>query len=118
MNLVTNKDPVAVGFEAEWQIFKKMFIAFHFLSSRDTEKLKTPLHFSRQGASKYVSGDLEKLVLKFCQGQDFWPWYIMSKFCDPTENTSKQYLKIVFPLTVAYGIRLRQAPTSNLKKCF
>ena len=44
-------------------VFKEMFIAYNFLSSRDTEKLKTPLHFSRQDASKYVSGDLEKSVV-------------------------------------------------------
>ena len=46
-------------------VFKKMFIAAKLLSSRDTEKLKTTLYFSRQDASKYASGDTAKLILKF-----------------------------------------------------
>ena len=46
-------------------VFKKMFIAFDFLFSSDTEKLKTSLYFSRQDASKYAYGDLEKSVFKF-----------------------------------------------------
>ena len=44
---------------------KKTFIAFNFLSSRDTEELKTPLFLSRTDASKCVTGDLKKSILKF-----------------------------------------------------
>ena len=50
--------------------FLKRFIAYNFLSSRDNEKLKTPLYFSGQDASKYVSGDLEKSILGLTPGQD------------------------------------------------
>ena len=45
-------------------VFKKMFIAYNVLPSRDIKKVKTPLYFSRQDASKYVSGDFEKSRLK------------------------------------------------------
>ena len=54
---------------------KKKIIAYNFLSSRDTESLKTPLHFSRQDASEYVFGDLQKSILFLTTGQDFWPWH-------------------------------------------
>ena len=46
-------------------VFEEMFIAYNFSSSRYTVKLETSLYFSRQHASKYVSGDLEKSILKF-----------------------------------------------------
>ena len=42
-----------------------MFMGFNFLSSRDTEKNKTPPYFCRQDASKHVFGDLEKSILMF-----------------------------------------------------
>ena len=37
---------------------------FQLPTRRDTQKLKTPLYLSRPDASKYVSGDLEKSILK------------------------------------------------------
>ena len=55
-----------MGFNKNDCFFKKMFTEYNFLSSRDIEKLKAPLYFSRQDALKYVSGDLEKsFFLKF-----------------------------------------------------
>ena len=106
-----------VGFN-EKDRFLKRFIACNFLSSRDNEKLKTPLYFSGQDASKYVSGDLEKSILGLTPGQDSWPWHIMFKFCDPTENTSDRNLKSVFPLTEVCGTRIQQAPHANKKSVF
>ena len=70
-----------------------MFIAYSFLSNRDFEKLKTPLDFSCQDASKYVSGDLEKSIFKFdpksgllTQILRSYRKYVESKFkkCFPT----------------------------------
>ena len=46
-------------------VFQEMFIASNFFSRRDTEKLKTPLYFFGQDASKHASGDLEKSILRF-----------------------------------------------------
>ena len=46
-----------------------MFIALNFLSSRGSEKLTPPSHFSRQDASKHVFGDLQKSNWKFDPGQ-------------------------------------------------
>ena len=58
-----------------------MFIEYNFLSSRDTEKLKAPLHSSRQDASKYVSGDLEKSFFKvWPQVRTFDPDTLFSNF--------------------------------------
>ena len=71
-------------------VFKKMFIAYNFLSRRDTEKLNTPSYFSRQNASKYVSGDPEVIFKIWRQVIIFDP----DKFCDPTENTSNQNFKV------------------------
>ena len=93
-----------------------MFIAGNFLSRRDVEKLKTTSYFYRQDASKYASGDLKKSILKFDPCHDIWPWH-MFKLCNPTENTSNQNLKCVFPLTDAYGIRIQQGHHANPKKC-
>ena len=45
--------------------FSKKLITYNLLSRRDNKNLKTSLHISHQGASKHVSGDLEKSVLKF-----------------------------------------------------
>ena len=42
----------------------------------------------------------------------------MFELCDPTENTSNQNFKTVFPLTEAYGTRIQQAPNANPKKCY
>ena len=44
---------------------EKKLIPHNLLSSRYTEKLKAPSYFSRQEASKYASGDLEKSIFKF-----------------------------------------------------
>ena len=81
-----------MDFNEKWPFFNKMFITYNFFSSQDTEKLKTPLYFSRQEASKYVSGDLEKSILGLTPGQDFvhilrpYRKYVESKFkkCFPT----------------------------------
>ena len=50
--------------------------------------------------------------------QDFWPWHIMFKFCDPIENTSNRNLKSVFPLTEANGIIIQQAAMQIPKNLF
>ena len=53
--------------------------------------------------------------LSLTPGQNFWPWHIMFKVCEPTENTSNRNLKCV-PTHWACGIQ--QAPHANPKKCF
>ena len=42
-----------------------MIFAYNFLSSGDADKLKTPVYFSNQDASKYLSGDIEKPIFEF-----------------------------------------------------
>ena len=54
-----------LAYNKKWSFFKKMLMVFSFLSSRDAEKLKTPLYFSYQDTSRHVSGDLKKSILKF-----------------------------------------------------
>ena len=65
-----------------------MFMAYNFLSSRNTEKLKASLYFSRQDASKHVSGNLKKSILMFDpQVITFDPDTLCSNFathCFPT----------------------------------
>ena len=98
-------------------LFKKMFITYNFLSSRVTEKLKEPLHFFRQDASKYASGDHEKTILKF----DPRSGLLTLAHCVQIWRPYRKYLKSkknVFPLTGAYEIITQQAPDSNTKKCF
>ena len=74
-----------------------MFIAYNFLFRRDTEKLKkTSLFFSRQDASKYVLGDLDKPILKFEPGSELLTLTHMFKFSDPIENTSNPNKKNIF----------------------
>ena len=94
------------------------FIAYNFFSRKDAKNLKTPLHLSRQDASKHVSGGLKKSILKFDPRSGLWPWHIMFELCDPTENTSNRSLKTVFPLTEAYKTRIQQAYYANPKKCY
>ena len=74
-----------------------MFIAYNFFSRRDTEKLKTPLYFSRQDVSKHVSGDLEKSILKFDPRLGLLTPTHYVQFCDHTEseNTSNRHSRIL-----------------------
>ena len=69
-----------------------MFITNSFLSSRDTEKLKTPLYLSPRDAPKHASGELEKSIIKFDPMSELlilthyvqilqnYPKYVESKF--------------------------------------
>ena len=89
-----------------------MLIAFNFLSSRDNEKLKTPLYFSHQDASKYVSGDLEKSILMFDPRSGLLTLAQYVQILRPYRKQAES--KNVFP-TKAYEIIIQQAPHANPK---
>ena len=100
-------------FNTNCPFFKKVLIAYNISSRRDTKKLKTP----SQDTSNYVSGDLEKSILKFDPRS--WLSIVTHVFFLLSYRKYIESKWSVFPLSEACGIRIQLAHHhTNQKQCF